>query len=244
MCTVTFIPRNNGFLLGANRDEQWERGRASTPPRLYSVGDTHVISPRDVHGGTWIAVNEHGLAFALLNRNHTGMSYSKQRSRGEVIRALLAAPSLAHARSLLQPASMRGMLPFTLLAFSAPERACLEQIWDGRELHDRSPAWHAHHWFSSGLSDERAETERSRIALEAARDPDHGSNDWLRRFHRSHGPGPGPFSVCVHREDAGTVSYTEILVAGGTVSMAYAAGSPCLAPPMAKLSWPKAVTSA
>ena len=41
---------------------------------------------------------------------------------------------------------------------------------------------------------------------------------WMRRLHRSHVPAPGPFSICVHREDARTVSYTEIEAASGAVS--------------------------
>ena len=244
MCTVTFIPRKDGFLLGANRDELWERGRLSAPPKLFTVGDTHVISPRDVHGGTWIAVNEHGLAFALLNRNHYGVHYSKQRSRGEVITALLAARSVQKAGSLLLPANVRGMLPFTLVAFSAAESRCLEFIWTGQHLQEGDPGWRARHWFSSGLSDEMAESERSLIAIEAARDQDHGTYAWLRRLHRAHGPGPGPFSVCVHRDDVGTVSYAEVVVSPGTVTMSYSAGSPCLGLPLMEVSCSRPVTSA
>jgi transport and Golgi organization protein 2 len=243
MCTVTFIPQASGFLLGANRDERWERGHASTPPKLHSVGETRVICPRDVHGGTWIAVNEHGMAFTVLNRNHTGIAYSKQRSRGEVIGALLTARSLEHAKILLDPATLQGMLPFTLLSFSASESACKEQVWDGQALHERQPEWRAGHWFSSGLSDEKAKSERSRIAIEAGKEEDQGSTQWLRRFHRAHGPAPGPFSVCVHREYVGSVSYTEIAVNPSAVTMGYAAGSPCLASPLTEISLLRPATS-
>jgi len=243
MCTVTFIPRSGGFLLGANRDELWERGRRSTGPKLFSVGDTHVISPRDVHGGTWIAVNDHGLAFALLNRNHLDVPYSKQRSRGEVITALLPAKTSHEVDSLLLPTSVRGMLPFTLLSFSADESRSLEIIWDGQTFKKRDPGWRPRHWFSSGLSDEMAESERSRIAIEAVRDQDHGTPAWMRRFHRAHGRGPGPFSVCVHRDDAGTVSYTEVSVSPTVITMSHVSGSPCLSLPLMDISYSRFVTS-
>ena len=35
-----------------------------------------------------------------------------------------------------------------------------------------------------------------------------GRLNWLRRLHRSHLPERGPFSICMHRSDAATVSYT------------------------------------
>jgi hypothetical protein len=62
----------------------------------------------------------------------------------------------------------------------------------------------------------------------AAAEPAAGSKDWLRRLHRSHVPNPGAFSVCVHRPDAETVSYTEVRCHGSLISMDYLNGNPCL----------------
>ena len=53
------------------------------------------------------------------------------------------------------------------------------------------------------------------------------SLDWLRRLHRSHEPEPGPFTVCTHREDAGTLSYTEIVVTARDIAMNHSPSSPC-----------------
>jgi hypothetical protein len=39
----------------------------------------------------------------------------------------------------------------------------------------------------------------------------------------------GSFSICVHRPDAATVSYTEASFNGGNLSMRYHAGYPCQA---------------
>jgi hypothetical protein len=39
----------------------------------------------------------------------------------------------------------------------------------------------------------------------------------------------GSFSICVHRPDAATVSYTETFFTGGKLSMRYHAGHPCQA---------------
>jgi hypothetical protein len=49
----------------------------------------------------------------------------------------------------------------------------------------------------------------------------------LRRLHASHAGGPGPFSLCVHREDVKTLSYSEVMVAAGRIQMGHFRGSPC-----------------
>jgi hypothetical protein len=51
--------------------------------------------------------------------------------------------------------------------------------------------------------------------------------EWLRRLHRSHRPEIGPYSICMHRDDAATVSYTEIVVSRGISRMRYESGPTC-----------------
>src|SRR5436305_622975 len=55
--------------------------------------------------------------------------------------------------------------------------------------------------------------------------------DRLRGLHRSHLPERGPFSICMHRTNAATVSYTEVTVENRNVTMRYKPGPPCLASP-------------
>ena len=51
-----------------NRDERRDR-RAATPPAVHRLQHRTAIYPVDpVGGGTWIGVNDAGLAAALLNR--------------------------------------------------------------------------------------------------------------------------------------------------------------------------------
>lgn len=57
------------------------------------------------------------------------------------------------------------------------------------------------------------------------RDPE--GPDWLAELHRSHRPFSGPYSICVHRPDAATVSYTELVLNSRLISMHYVDGSPC-----------------
>jgi hypothetical protein len=239
MCTVTFIPRQNGFLLGMNRDERWERGRDSIPPQIHG----NSIYPRDVEGGTWIGVNAAGMAFAILNRN--GKEITRTRSRGEVILQLISCNRMMEMGSRLASLDLHGTLPFTLLVISASDKRLAEHVWDGETLFAIPYDWTARHWFSSGLSDETATEHRSEVVKATSAEQDYGSPEWLRRLHRSHGDAPGPFSICVHRKEVGSVSYTEIAVAPDRISMGYRTGSPCTDQALTTLSLPAnlAVTS-
>jgi hypothetical protein len=89
--------------------------------------------------------------------------------------------------------------------------------------------WDVRHWFSSGVSDEMARKLRGNTCYEAWRRRDAGSAEWLRGLHASHSPVRGSFSMCVHRPDAATVSYTEVAFTGGDLTMRYHAGHPCQA---------------
>ena len=68
---------------------------------------------------------------------------------------------------------------------------------------------------------------RGKTFQRAVRQHSAGSQDWLRRLHRSHSPKAGPFSTCMHRADAATVSYTEVTVSGREALIRYHAGAPC-----------------
>ena len=97
----------------------------------------------------------------------------------------------------------------------------------GKNLSFEIHAWESRHWFSSSLSDDRAENLRGPTCRDAQSESDAGSVPWLRRLHASHGGGPGPFSLCVHREDVKTLSYSEVMVTPEHVQMGHFRGSPC-----------------
>ena len=68
MCTVSWTREPDGYHLLANRDEKRTRAIAQ-PPRVRRHFGVRYLAPTDTdHGGTWIAVNEYGIAACLLNR--------------------------------------------------------------------------------------------------------------------------------------------------------------------------------
>ncbi len=83
---------------------------------------------------------------------------------------------------------------------------------------------------SSSFDDQGSSHARTRLYTElSAR---HGLDLHGRhlRFHQSHLPERGPYSVCMHRPDAATVSFTLVMVESTSVTMVYADGPPCATP--------------
>jgi len=228
MCTLTFIPKPQGYLLGMNRDERLTRETALAPVPVTTLR-LPAVYPRESAGGTWIGSNAAGITFALLNQNPGPQAKTKERSRGEIIPALLESSRFPGAIRRFQHLELRGMLPFVLIGIFPAEQIISQCQWDGNELKFLRIGWDVRHWFSSGVSDEMARKVRGSTCYEAWRRRDAGSAEWLRGLHASHSPVRGSFSICVHRPDAATVSYTEVACGGGELTMRYHAGHPCQA---------------
>ena len=228
MCTLTFIPKSQGYLLGMNRDERLTRELA-LPPAPVNTSGLPAVYPRESGGGTWIGSNAAGVTFCLLNQNPGPHSPAKERSRGEIIPALLESTRFPHAMRRFQQLDLHGLFPFVLVGIFPAEQIISQCQWDGNELRFLRIGWDIRHWFSSGVSDEMARKVRGSTCYEAWRRRDAGSAEWLRGLHASHSPVRGSFSICVHRPDAATVSYTEVVFTLGDLTMRYHAGHPCQA---------------
>ena len=90
MCTLTVVTGGDTYLMAMNRDEKIARG-AGGPPEIYGLKVTKAVYPSDGHGGAWIAVNDCGIALALLNWNDVAFPGKsvKTRSRGRAIPSLI-----------------------------------------------------------------------------------------------------------------------------------------------------------
>jgi uncharacterized protein with NRDE domain len=97
MCLLALFYRlvDDAFLVvGANREESYARG--GEPPQILD-GACRAVGGRDpVAGGTWLAVNEHGVLIAVLNRPKINAP-ATPRSRGLLVRDLLSAPTAGAA---------------------------------------------------------------------------------------------------------------------------------------------------
>lgn len=234
MCSVSFLPRDDGFVLAMNRDERLSRVSA-VPPEAHGREGLSILCPRELTGGTWIGVNSAGMVFSLINwYSQPDCAFGNPVSRGEVVRELLWARDSQGVVSFLGDLPLNRMNPFRLVVASLSERSLTEWRSGGGALERFKLSWKRHHWFSSSLDEAKANQTRRRVC--ARLNSECIDLPSLRKLHRSHAPKAGPFSMCMHRDDACTVSYTEIDVRSSAASMYYVAGPPCSRSPRFRAS--------
>lgn len=229
MCTLTFIPTTDGFVAGMNRDERLSRPKA-LPPKRFSFFDHTAVYPHESSGGTWIACNSHGNLLALLNWNDVSplRGATKVKSRGLLIPELISVGTLADTEAGVVQFDLNVFPPFRLVGAFPAESVIIEWRWNGSCLETTRFGWEKRHWFSSSMSDAQAQQERGRCCEQAELSHTMDLVSRIRSLHQSHDPVAGAFSVCVHRQDVASVSYTEVCRAGENISMRYRGGSPCL----------------
>lgn len=222
MCTASWLIHPEGFELFFNRDESLRRGAARAPERLVLAGVSALLPVDSDAGGTWLGVNEHGLALGLLNGSDARGVHVGRRSRGLLVRELLAARAAGAALAALERESLERYRGFTLVLFQ-PGLEPQVRTWDGARLAATTPRLPL---CSSSLDGGRAQVEREHVfaRLHAGRHPGRES---LARFQASHEPERGPWSPCMHRADAATVSASQVRVDAHAVALRYAAGAPC-----------------
>ena len=219
MCTLSWSTDARGYELWFSRDERRTRARADAPAES-CVRGVRVLAPRDPEGGgAWLAVNEHGVALALLNRYDVAappMS-GPLASRGVIVRAHAGARDADEVERSLRALPLACFAPFDLAVF-APGAAVRRLGWDGRVLEierdARGPL------ASSAVAAHEARAWRT---LRFAR---------LRgaAFHRDHDAARPELATCMHRADAETVSLSRIRVTPERIAFAYAPGAPCRTP--------------
>ncbi len=226
MCTVSWVHVPGGYHLFSNRDEKRTRGSAIAPA-IFERGWVRYIAPVDSDfGGTWIAVNQFGLSVCLLNGNTGTTGIRARRSRGLLLRDLAWAPSGSECVLWLNQLDLTPFAPFSLLVLE-PERPATLAQWNGEHL-SIDPAGDAHMPLTSssydadGVRTFRLNDFAQRVGRQGAIDP-----ALLYRFHSSHGSSPDAYSPCMHRDDAETVSFSQVIVTPDEVRFLYSPAAPC-----------------
>jgi hypothetical protein len=211
-----------------SRDEQRAR-LPGTPPEAVMRGERRVLMPRDgTAGGTWIAANDAGVVFALLNLNWASAHgpgepdtrIGRLRTRGAVIPELVEACTAAAALDRTHTLDPYGFLPFRVLACDR-QGWWMEAVSTGTTIHRSLRSLDAPLMrTSSGLGDDVVTGARGTlfhtmlggaVASAAAQD----------RFHRHRWAGAQELSVLMNRPDARTVSITTVEVWDAGLRMLY-----------------------
>jgi hypothetical protein len=213
VCTLTIVPLpDRSVRLAFNRDERPTRP-AGRPPEKRQFGTRAALMPTDpASGGTWLAVNDAGLALAVLNvTSEERWRGDPLRSRGEIIPALLAADSPSAALAAAgRDLDYRAFAPFRLVLVG--HGVVADVRWDGREpmvlsrLVGGTPVL----FTSSGLGDHLVEGVRRELFDDVFAGPADGWAAAQDAFHRHRWPGREHLSVNMTRDTARTVSFAAI----------------------------------
>lgn len=229
MCTLTWIKHPYHYDIFFNRDEQRSRPEAIAPIFHSKSQSIHPIDPQG--GGTWIGVHQTGLSLALLNNYQAAQEFQpsgKPLSRGIIIphifeynsESLNQATSQTDLNKLLQEAisgfKLDNMSPFHLVLFHNRFEP-LQITWNGLQIKTASARQPV-----TSSSFQFLEVSQQRIQLF---NPSMKTLEYHKEFHGSHTPEPCAYSVCMHRSDAKTVSFTHIDTSAKVLN--YWPQSPC-----------------
>ena len=232
MCTVTWLGENGGYSLLFNRDEKHTRGVAEQP-RTHRRDNVRFAAPIDSDGGgTWIAVNDHGLTVCLLNAYSEARLWdgAASKSRGEIPFDVASSRSMEDVAERIDRTPLGCFAPFRLLALEADRAAWLFE-WSGSKITldpnaDRRMPLTSSSFESAAVAASRRTAFQQYIAERTTI-----TRTLLERFHSCHDPAPSAYSVCMHRRDARTVSFSRVTVGASDIRLDYSSDSPCRARP-------------
>jgi hypothetical protein len=150
MCTVTFIPLDNGVIITHNRDEKITRLPSDLPKKTNLFGKS-LWFPKDTDkNGTWFCTDKNGRVACILNgafEKHTSKP-PYRKSRGLVV---LDAFKEDTFNNWLKKYDLNNIEPFTLVLFENPN-SLFELSWDGKQKHVKTLSTKTKHiWSSSTL---------------------------------------------------------------------------------------------
>lgn len=222
MCTVSVIHLSGAVLrLVCNRDELLTRPIA-LPPQRREYGERTALLPIDPQSdGTWIAANDAGLMFALLNqRLGWPARHVPPRSRGDIIPSVLHCSRVDDVIRRVQQSDATLFGPFRLVVVSHE---------GGGEIHSDGRRVTRRRWSlaklpflatSSSLGDELVGPPRREL-FDRLITFGESSRESQDTFHNHDWPDRPYVSVRMSRADARTVSTTTIELSRDSITMQY-----------------------
>lgn len=221
MCTVTYLPTNEGqYILTSNRDE-WPGRPTSTPIKHEGPDGQTLLYPTDcMAGGSWIAISNNGATACLLNgafeRHNRNPSY--RRSRGLVLVDAFAYDSFSE---FVAEYDFTEIEPFTLLFLH--DKVLNELRWDGTQTHNSLPdQTQPHIWASATLYTPEYIAKRKVWFDEWLQTHHEYTPEEIMQFHHTGGEGNKYNDIIMNREGlVQTVSITCVVHTAQRVEMIY-----------------------
>ncbi len=203
MCTLTFLPKDKGYIVTQNRDESPKRGRPDFPFR-----SGNLVYPRDPDGdGTWMLTDGE---YVICVLNGAYVPYDRnppyRHSRG-----LLPKIALENKPVGLTAEDAAGLEPFSVFLF---HHSIIKRFsWDGSELYtEEFETNRTHIWQSAPLYTQSMQSTR-KMWFEDWLDnnPTPGQNSVLD-FHLNGGEGVGETNICMYRPGVQTTAITQVSI--------------------------------
>ncbi len=220
MCTVTYLPKSNGFIITSNRDEAPNRVSALHPDVYFEDG-VKLLYPKDPQGnGSWLALAEDERAVCLMNGGFEPHKRkdSYKHSRGLIVTRFF---SYKNAADFIENYDFSGVEPFTLVI--AEFGKLYELRWDETNYHLKEmDAKEPHIWSSTTLYTPEITAKREEWFAKWLKTNDQYIVDNIRKFHKFGGDGDHNNDLIMHRGDIiSTVSITSIVMGTDNVEMIY-----------------------
>ncbi len=234
------------LIVAANRDERYAR-----PSVVLTVLREHgprVLGGRDqMAGGSWLAVNEHGVVAALTNQRLETPPDPAKRTRGDIPLAFTGYPTAAQAvREVCASLEPRQYNPCWLLVGDSRELYSVDITGGDRPAVTRlEPGMHVLENVPLGSESAKAAQIAARVIAERAARANGDSGEAAARAasgalatvlsQHDEAPGapgrPDRSPACVHTADVGTRSTTIVTVPpAGPPILRVSDGPPCQAP--------------
>lgn len=221
MCTVTYLPLNNGdFVLTSSRDVPFSREK-SLVPKKYIEDGVEIYYPKDGKaGGTWIGASSKKRLICLLNGGfeyHTSRA-SYKNSRGIIVKDLLKVDNIHNE---LQNINLVDVEQFTLTIVDWNDSLeLIEFVWDGTIKHIKKLPQKPHIWSSSTLYDESVKQLRRDWFADWQNNNEFTQTNILK-FHHNAGVGDTNIDVIMNRGLGGTVSITSVKKEQNSIILSY-----------------------
>ncbi len=236
------------LMIAANRDERLDR--AAVAMTVLRDGVPRILGGRDeLAGGTWLAVNGHGLVAGLTNQPSAQGRDPSKRSRGDLPLRFAVHESAAAAVDAVRAELVPEQYNPCWVLVGDRDSLYFVGIGEGSEARFErlGPGLHVLENASLGARSAKAEFVRGLVAAELSRQSADatGAVATLEAVLRSHQPAiaqprtdetgrtwPAEISApCVHTKSYGTRSAMTVAVpADGRPSVRVADGPPCQAP--------------
>lgn len=220
MCTVTFIPSQDGnFIFTSNRDEAPKR--SATEMVREDILGKEVLFPRDsLAKGTWIAIANSKQLVCILNG---AFIKHKHQPPYKLSRGIMALEFFKYknATDFFENFDFGGMEPFTMVIFD--DERLYELRWDEKETHVKKldPS-KTHLWASCTLYADEWQEKRKQWFADWKQKYSVVNQNNVLDFHRNAGEGNSRYDVVMNYKDiVRTTSITSIINTNEKMSLRY-----------------------